>query len=255
MFSSKRVRDTASGMRVVRRSSLAKLLPLPDGLHFTPAMSARAILRDDVKIVEVPMPYHEREGESKLRIGKDGLRFLRVILEATFLYRPSRPLGIVGSLLMLGAISLMVGPTISYLQLHSVREGLIYRMIVSHLLGTSGLLLLCASYLSRKMVDLTIHGRPTTGLDRGLLGRFFNHRFFWTAPVLLITTGGLLVARGFLQRVRTGNVLDHWSRFIVMSVLVEVAVILLATRAVDYILGLVQSQLAYLKNEGSSDGQ
>ena len=43
-FSSKVVRDTASGMRVVRRSSLPELLPLPDGLHFTPAMSARALL-------------------------------------------------------------------------------------------------------------------------------------------------------------------------------------------------------------------
>ena len=43
VFSSSRVRDTASGMRVVRRSSLDRL-PLPDGLHFTPAMSARAMV-------------------------------------------------------------------------------------------------------------------------------------------------------------------------------------------------------------------
>src|SRR5262249_43917176 len=44
MFSNARVRDTASGMRVVRQSSLNHLFPLPDGLHFTPAMSARAML-------------------------------------------------------------------------------------------------------------------------------------------------------------------------------------------------------------------
>ncbi len=36
LFSSTRVRDTASGMRVVRRKSLAKLEPLPTGMHFTP---------------------------------------------------------------------------------------------------------------------------------------------------------------------------------------------------------------------------
>src|SRR5580704_8069707 len=75
VFSSSRVRDTASGMRVVRRSSLDRLYPLPDGLHFTPAMSARAMLSEGTRIVEVDMPYHERSGESKLRVGKDGVRF------------------------------------------------------------------------------------------------------------------------------------------------------------------------------------
>src|SRR5216684_4409184 len=34
-LSSSRVRDTASGMRVVRRARLGRLLPLPDGLSFT----------------------------------------------------------------------------------------------------------------------------------------------------------------------------------------------------------------------------
>ncbi len=53
IFSSRRVRDTASGMRVVRRTSLPSLLPLPDGLHFTPAMSARAMLSSDLKIIEL----------------------------------------------------------------------------------------------------------------------------------------------------------------------------------------------------------
>src|SRR5580704_3331412 len=75
IFSSSRVRDTASGMRVVRKSSLDHLYPLPDGLHFTPAMSARAMLSDVTRILEVDMPYHERSGESKLRVGKDGVRF------------------------------------------------------------------------------------------------------------------------------------------------------------------------------------
>ena len=93
VLSATQVTDTASGMRVVRRSSLKRLMPLPDGLHFTPAMSARAVMSHDLKIVETDMPYHEREGESKLSVGKDGLRFLRVILGAGFLYRPSRPPG------------------------------------------------------------------------------------------------------------------------------------------------------------------
>ena len=38
-----RISDSASGMRVLRRRALDYLYPLPDGLHFTPTMSTRAL--------------------------------------------------------------------------------------------------------------------------------------------------------------------------------------------------------------------
>src|SRR5262245_35052025 len=53
VLSGEAVTDTASGMRVVRRESLADLYPLPDGLHFTPAMSARAVMQR-LRIIEAP---------------------------------------------------------------------------------------------------------------------------------------------------------------------------------------------------------
>ena len=62
-------------MRVLRREALNTLYPLPDGLHFTPAMSARALMTDQ-RVVEIPMSYAERVGESKLRVLRDGVRFL-----------------------------------------------------------------------------------------------------------------------------------------------------------------------------------
>jgi glycosyltransferase involved in cell wall biosynthesis len=64
LLSSSKVRDTASGMRVVRRACLPELLPLPDGLHFTPAMSARAMFSDRRRIEAPP-----REGWTSLREG------------------------------------------------------------------------------------------------------------------------------------------------------------------------------------------
>jgi hypothetical protein len=100
-FSSKRQRYRER-MRVVRRASLNKLLPLPNGMHFTPAMSARAILHL-TSASSRRICHHERAGESKLHVLRDGLRFLRVIVEAAFLYRPSRPLGFVGALSLLTA--------------------------------------------------------------------------------------------------------------------------------------------------------
>jgi glycosyltransferase involved in cell wall biosynthesis len=92
LLSSRRIRDTASGMRVVRREAYRRLRPLPNGLHFTPAMSARALLdrKAHVKLVEIDMPYHERVGNSKLKAGRDGLRFLWVIAKAAIIYRPVR---------------------------------------------------------------------------------------------------------------------------------------------------------------------
>lgn len=247
VLSSKNVRDSASGMRVVRRTSLPKLMPLPDGLHFTPAMSARAILSDDVKIVEIPMPYMEREGESKLSVGKDGVRFLKSILEAAFLYRPSRPLGILGVLLLLAAAALMVLPTLYYIEHRSLLEYMIYRFLVSHLLGAMGFFLLCASYLSRKIVDITLSTRPNSSLRHGFTSSFFASRRFWLVPLGLTVAGGLLVLPSFLQLVETSHTTEHWSRFIAMSFLLEIAIILVVTRAVDFIIGLIANQLAYLK--------
>ncbi len=89
------VRDSASGMRVLRRDILPLLYPLPDGLNFTPAMSARA-LHEGMRVVEVPITYKERVGESKLHPLRDGVCFLASILETVLSYNPVRPLGILG---------------------------------------------------------------------------------------------------------------------------------------------------------------
>src|SRR5262249_21256264 len=88
LLSRQRVQDTASGMRVLRRSALEHLTPLPDGLHFTPAMSARILMEGRLRLVELPMPYAERVGRSKLSVLKDGLRFLSCIMQAAVTHRP-----------------------------------------------------------------------------------------------------------------------------------------------------------------------
>lgn len=249
IFSSKRVRDVASGMRVVRRSSLPLLFPLPDGLHFTPAMSARAILSDDLKIVEIDTPYHERQGRSKLRVFRDGLRFLKVILETTFLYCPSRPLGILGALCAAVSVGLMLMPIEYYLLNRKVLEWMIYRFVVAGLGGVSACLLFCAGYLSRRIVDITLRDRPERRETRGLTAAFFSSRLYWVAVAALLVAGGSLVFRAFLQFVRTGEVYEHWSRFISMSFLLSIALILLFTRFLDYTLELIVARVKYLRSQ------
>ena len=248
MFSLSRVRDTASGMRVVRRASLSKLLPLPYGLHFTPAMSARAVLSEGVRIVEIDMPYSERQGESKLSVGKDGVRFLKVILETAFLYQPSRPLGILGLAGLGTAAALMVQPTVFYLEHRYVLEWMIYRFVVSHLAGVAGALFLSTSYLTDKMVRIGLHSEKLPREHRNRVGELLGRRSFWLFPVALIIAGGALVAPSFIELVRTGATYEHWSRFIAMSFLVSVATVLIVTRAADYVLDLLANQLAYMQS-------
>lgn len=104
VLGNRRVIDPASGMRVFRREALERLYPLPDGLNFTPIMSMRAI-HEGIRLREIPIPYQERRGRSKLRVVQDGMRFLRTILWTVMAYNPARLLGGLGlGLFGLGAL-------------------------------------------------------------------------------------------------------------------------------------------------------
>lgn len=89
------VSDSASGMRVFRRSVLERMYPLPDGLNLTPVMSTRAI-HEGIKVTEVPIPYSERKGRSKLSIFRDGSTFFQSIIWTALSYNPVRVYGLLG---------------------------------------------------------------------------------------------------------------------------------------------------------------
>jgi glycosyltransferase involved in cell wall biosynthesis len=90
-----KVTDSASGMRVFKREILEQVYPLPDGLNLTPVMSTRA-LHEGIKIVEVPIPYSERVGRSKLSVIRDGQVFLQSMVWTAMSYNPVRILGLIG---------------------------------------------------------------------------------------------------------------------------------------------------------------
>ena len=241
-ISTQKVRDTASGMRVIRRASLKKVLPLPAGLNFTPAMSARAVLADDLKIVEREMDYKERQGESKLSPGRDGIRFLAVILKTALIYRPSRVLGMVGVLCILVAAVLMTYPIIYYLRFGELQEWMIYRFVVSELLGVTAVMLMCAGYIGTRISSMLLGRRQGIGV----MSEYFRSRSAMWVPPLLILLGGALVVGSFVDYVTTGKVIDHWSRFIVASFFFLSAAMLGVTKFLDYVLDLVIERQDYL---------
>jgi len=107
-----KISDSASGMRVFRKEILSKLYPLPNGLNLTPVMSTRAVY-EDIKMVEVPIPYSERLGRSKLSVIKDGWIFLESMVWTVLAYNPVRVLGIIGIFLFFLSILIFLGLIIS----------------------------------------------------------------------------------------------------------------------------------------------
>lgn len=95
MLSGQKVTDSASGMRVFKSEILEAIYPLPDGLNLTPVMSTRA-LHEGIKIGELPIPYSERVGRSKLSVVRDGRVFLESMMWTVLAYNPVRILGLLG---------------------------------------------------------------------------------------------------------------------------------------------------------------
>lgn len=95
ILGAQRVTDSASGMRVFKRSILERIFPLPDGLNLTPVMSTRA-LHENLKVIEIAIPYSERLGRSKLSVVRDGKIFLESMLWTVLSYNPVRIFGILG---------------------------------------------------------------------------------------------------------------------------------------------------------------
>jgi len=188
----KRIFDPASGMRVVHRRALPRLYPLPDGLNFTPVMSTRAV-HEGLNVIEVPIPYYERSGRSKLSIVKDGTRFLKTIVWTALEYNPVRILGTCG-LLGLGAAGL-VGACLVALRLQGITElgpwgaFSVFAALVLAVAGVSTFALgITFNYLTALLHrDPTPLHRHTT-----IFGRPIDHQFGWLGAVVFL--GGITLA-------------------------------------------------------------
>jgi len=241
LLSGRAVTDTASGMRVLRRDALAELYPLPDGMHFTPAMSARALL-SDLTIVEVPMSYSERVGESKLRVIRDGIRFLVAILNATLLYRPSRFFGLCTALCILTGLMWGLYPLEFYVRNHRLEEWMIYRVLLCAFLGTCAFVGLGASVLSEQILSLVYRRRWRTFLGQ-VTELLYSPRSLFAFAILAMTGGFVLVWPGLTDYLATGHTALHWSRAIVASFLLQLAVFAMVMIVLQQIVGLWKQQL------------
>lgn len=219
-ISGRRIVDPATGMRIFQRRVLDRLYPLPDGLHFSPAMTCKAVLSNGLTIAEVPMAYAERSGRSKLSVIRDGLRFLNTILELSLLYKPRKVMGSVGAgLLVLSGIYAFY-PIEYYLRHARLEEWMIYRLLSIMVFVAVGLNIIAIGEMAESF--LAAFGWRARGetLTDYVIRKVFSPRKLAGAGCALIVAALVLNLKGAYQYLTLHHVLVHWSYVVVGGTLI-----------------------------------
>ncbi len=193
IISAANITDSASGMRIFKKSILPSLYPLPDGLNLTPVMSTRA-LHESLTMIEVPIPYSERIGRSKLSVVHDGMRFGQSIVWTALNYNPARTFGLIGMASF--GIAAIMGIMLVWARLQGVQSVSplgAFALFSGLVLAVAGVMLIALGFSFNYFVAL-FHKTP---VRQGLWGRpLFNIRweqhFGWIGLAILLV--GVLVA-------------------------------------------------------------
>lgn len=97
--------DLTSGFRAARREYLLEFLPLlPNGFS-TPTTTTLSFLRAGYNVIFESVDARQRQGTSKIRLSRDGPKFLLIILKVTTIFSPLRVfLPVAGASFALGAL-------------------------------------------------------------------------------------------------------------------------------------------------------
>lgn len=251
-LSNKVVSDTASGMRVIRRDALDQLYPLPDGLHFTPAMSARVLMDDCLSIVERPMSYEERVGESKLHVVRDGVRFLHTIFEMSLMWRPAKLFVLAAVLCLTVMILSAMHPIESWWRLGRFDEDMIYRLLFCMAMGTIGIALLSAGVVADHLHRL-VSARPEPKSFLWLaLDRVYSLRGTAISTVVVLPLVVWLVGRGVVTWVGQGFVDVHWSRVVLAGLVISALLQLLITSLITNVVRFHTRRRCVLESQSAT---
>ena len=130
------VSDAHSGFRAITKEALQKLKLRCHGMEFASEMIIEAVRRG-LRIKEVPIIYHPRDGESKLSSFSDGWRHLKFML----LYSPKHLFVYPGMVLFLFGFVLVLLISAGLSKFGNVSLG-VHSMITSSLIAISGYQLL-----------------------------------------------------------------------------------------------------------------
>lgn len=254
LISAERISDSASGMRVFKKSILDRIYPLPDGLNLTPVMSTRA-LHEGLRMVERPIPYSERVGRSKLSVTRDGVRFAQSIVWTALSYNPARLLGMLG-LSILG-ISTLIALGVLFLRLQGVTSlnpvgaYLLFAGVVLAVVGVS-LISLGASF--NYFVAL-FHGRPIQrGAFTRALARWHVDQALGWVGVLLMLAALALSTLSLILGMQGWEVSRLWFYYLISASLGLIGVQLVVAFVQIQVLDALRTRndLALIDRQGKS---
>ena len=240
-----KITDSASGMRVLRKDCLPRIYPLPDGLHFTPAMSCRAVMDENIKIVEVPISYQERKGESKLSVIQDGVRFLKTIIDIALIYEPLRFFGSMGIIFLLIALGYGVYPLFFYLKMKIVPSYMIYRIITITALVFTSFTMFTIGIISEQIADVMMNTKRAKGFFTGLMHSLFSQKKLIIAGPFISLSGILLNYETIWQYISLGGIHVHWVYIVTGAFLFMTGLQILALGILERILRTLKRTTTY----------
>jgi uncharacterized RDD family membrane protein YckC len=196
-----------------------------------------------MRIVEVPMSYSERVGESKLRVLRDGVRFLYAIRDAAMLYRPSRIFGLAAAACVVVGVFWGLYPLEFYTRNGRLEEWMIYRLLLCGFLVTGAFTLLTGGVLADRILSLVYRRRQQTFVS-GLFDGLLSSSHLWLAAAAFVALATMLVAPGLVEYGRTGHVSLHWSRAVTAVFLLQLAVFAVVNGILQQVVALWSRQLS-----------
>jgi hypothetical protein len=228
-------------MRLFKKSALEQIYPLPNGLNLTPIMSMRA-LHEHLTMIEVPIPYSERQGRSKLSVIRDGARFAQSIVWTSLNYNPVRVLGMLGlaALLIAGLIGLgLVYTRLSGVTTISPTES--FALFMGSVLAITGICLLTLGISFNYFVAL-FHKQP---VRQGLFSRSTAHqwpeRYFGWLGIIALAAGVAVGSASLMLGYAGWEVSRLWLYYLASASL--------ALIGVQLVVAWIQMQVLYALSE------
>jgi len=244
-----RVTDSASGMRVFKREVVERIYPLPDGLNLTPVMSTRAI-HEGICIAEVPIPYSERVGHSKLNVIRDGSVFLQSMIWTALTYNPVSILGIIGlagiALAGLVAAGVVAARLLGITTIGPWGVAALFAALVS---GVTGISIFALGITFNDLVSL-FYERP---IRQGLFGRPIfktpiDHHFGWMG-LLSMTLGVGLAGVSLGLGLNGWEIARLWLYLLASAMLILIAVQLVIYWILLRVLSELSQRATHIKRD------
>jgi hypothetical protein len=219
-----RVTDSASGMRVFKREVFAHICPLPDGLNLTPVMSTRAVY-ENITFSEVPIPYSERLGRSKLHVLHDGQLFLLSMIWTALTYNPVRILGGIGIAGVMLAGLVVLGLIITRLSgVTELNHWGVAAVFTALLASVTGVSLYALGVICNYTVSI-FHKRPIRqGIFKTSIFKTPLHQHFGWVGTLNLLVGIVVATASLFLSVKGWPIERLWLYLLMSSMMILVGV-------------------------------